>query len=312
MLSLFKQKILTGIEISDSAVYAVQIEKEKEGWRLLQCESERFPEETLQLAYKTKNIINHSQFLGTVKKVIEQMNCKISYVGLSLPNEIIKVMIQTYEDLPSSNAEIEKMIAWWTGKNFHLPVDFLKISYHLLGPNKEGGTNFLVFLSIRDVVKEYESSLKELKIDARIIRPAVINQFNFYGSLIPPRGTVAYLGLFENYFIYFVFEDAKLTFCSGVKKGLSDLPLFFENVDRIMHYYLKKNPEKEIERCYIGSQVGLHRELKEVFGNLSDMDIVILDEKQIIRIDADIDDKEENALISPFASAIGAAQSLIQ
>lgn len=312
MISLFKQKILTGIEISGSSVCAAQIQKEKKGWRLLQCRSELFPEDTLQLAYKTKNIINPTQFLGTVKKVMEQMDGKVSYVGLSLPNEIVKVTIQTYEDLPESNAEIEKMIAWWTGKNFHLPVELLKISYHLIGSNKNGSTDLLVSIGIHDIIKEYESNLKELKIDSRITRPAMINQFNFYGSLIPPKGTIAYLGVFENYFIYFVFEDAQLVFCSGVRKGLSDLPLFFENIDRIMHYYLKKNPNKEIEKCYIGSQVGFHRELEEVFGNLSDMDIVMINESQIIQIDDDIDNPEEKKSISPFAAAIGAAQSLNQ
>lgn len=315
MFKLGSPKILTGLDITRTSVKVAQIEKLKNGWKLLRYGSIPIPENTIKLSYKTKNIINMELFHQTIRKSMELLGGGLSIVGLSIPNEIVKSSIHKYGELPKSKAKIGKMVEWGVEKLFSFPVENMKISYHIIGKNQAGESALFVTIGIQDVINEYELSLKELKIDAKIIRPSGVSQLNFYiNNINKPAQTVcvAYIGLFDNFFTLFIFDDAQLIYYCGVKKGSSDIH-FFHNIDMAMQHYLNKNPDKQIEKFFIGSQVGDHQELEDVLDvmrSIINKDIHIIDEKQII--EEDISHSEVKGLknLSSYTSAIGAAQSL--
>jgi hypothetical protein len=222
----------------------------------------------------------------------------------------VKVSIRKYDGLPDSDSETEKMISWSTEKSLHFPEKSTKIAYELIDENEENEKWMLVAIGIKDVIKEYEVHLKELKLIPKVIRPSGINQFNFFSSDMPETGTNAFLGLYENYFTFLVFEDSKLKFFHGFKKGFSDL-YFFKDIDMTMQHFMNAYPDNEVENLYIGTQVAFHKEIEDVFNNLSDTNIVIMDESRQIKTASEKDDKSEREKISYFISAIGAAQSLL-
>ncbi len=304
------QKKLTGIEIHRSGVIASQIEKSKNGWWLANCKQVSFPQDVLKLSYKSKNIIDSDLFLETVEDALVMGEGRISKVGLSIPNEIAKISIQKFDKLPGSKAETEKMIAWSTEKSLRFPGESTKISYSIINEDQDGRKTLLVAIGMQDVIKEYEQSLKELKIDAAVIRPSGINLYNYYSQVLPYQGIVAFIGLYDNFFSFLVFEKGCLVFHHGIRKGISD-PLFFQNIEMAMHYYQDENPEKEIERLYIGSHVALHEELKDSFLHLGNMEITFIDADKCITTDIDFNSLKEKAFLSSFAPAIGAAQSLV-
>ncbi len=71
-----------------------------------------------------------------------------------------------------------------------------------------------------------------------------------------------------------------------------------------MLHYLNENPDKQIEKIFIGSQVGYHQELKDVLRSIINIDTHIIKEN--------ISHSEVKGLknLSSYTSAIGAAQSL--
>lgn len=313
MFKFGSPKILTGLDITRTSVKVAQIEKLKKGWKLLRCGSVPIPENTIRLSYKSKNIINIELFHQTIRESMELLAGEVSIAGLSIPNEIVKSSIHKYGELPKSKAEIGKMVEWGVGKLLPFHVKNMKISYHIIGKNQAGESALFVTIGIQDVINEYELSLKELKIDAKIIRPSGVSQLNFYiNNINKPAQTacVAYIGLFDNFFTLFVFEDAQLIYYCGVKKGFSDIH-FSQNIDMAMLHYLDKNPDKQIEKFFIGSQVGHHQELEDVLRSIIDENIHIEDEKQII--EKAISHSEVKGLknLLPYTSAIGAAQSLV-
>ncbi|MBW1833642.1 MAG: pilus assembly protein PilM [Deltaproteobacteria bacterium] len=312
MFKLGSPKILTGLDITRTSVKVAQIEKLKNGWKLLRYGSIPIPENTIKLSYKSKNIINIELFHQTIRKSMELLAGEVSIAGLSIPNEIVKSSIHKYGELPKSKAEIGKMVEWGVGKLLPFHVKNMKISYHIIGKNQAGESALFVTIGIQDVINEYELSLKELKIDAKIIRPSGVSQLNFYINKLPKTACVAYIGLFDNFFTLFIFDDAQLIYYCGVKKGFSDIH-FFHNIDMAMQHYLNKNPDKQIEKFFIASQVGDHQELEDVLDvmrSIINKDIHIIDEKQII--EEDISHSEVKGLknLSSYTSAIGAAQSL--
>lgn len=302
-------KISTGIEISASGITVAQIEKEKTGWRLLSGSHVLFPEDVLTLSYKEKNIVSEELFCETVQKALKTTSVRVSDIGVSIPNEVVKISIQKFEELPKSKPEIEKMISWEMEKTLHFPMESTKISYHVIDDQKEKDRHLLITAGILDVIKDYEKNLISLKLLPKVVRPAGINQFNFFRPMLPEMEIIAFLGLYENFFTFFVFENSVLTFYHGVKKGFSDLH-FFQDIDMTMQHYFNINPEREIEKLYVGSQVAFHKELKDVFKNLSSMDVSIIEEAQLIRTDMNVDDPKVRTRLSSLSSAIGAAQSL--
>ncbi len=303
-------KKLCGIEISANSISAAKIMKDKLGLRLIAGTTVPLPVETVKLSYQKKNIIDNVLFIETLRSALAKAEIGPGRVGLSVPNEIVKISIQKFEELPSSRRAIEKMIAWHTEKTLHFPSDSTQIAYHHLESGQGDNGLMLVTVAVKSIIQEYELMLKELKLDPVIIQPAGINQFNFYQRALPQNGVVAFLGLYENCFTFFVFEDGCMTFYHTVKRGFSDLH-FFQDVDMTMQHYLNVNPDREIENMYVGSQVAFHRELKDVFRNLSDMDIEIIDEGRLIRTDMNLAKEKERERLSAIVSAIGAAQSLL-
>ena len=79
-----------------------------------------------------------------------------------------------------------------------------------------------------------------------------------------------------------------------------------------MQHFLNAHPDNEVENLYIGTQVAFHKEIEDVFKNLSDINTIIMDESRQIKIASEKDEKSERENISYFISAIGAAQSLLQ
>ncbi|MFH2066786.1 MAG: hypothetical protein ABIK15_16425 [Pseudomonadota bacterium] len=302
-------KIVTGIEISETGITAARVQKEKTGWRLLNGSYVLFPGEVLNLSYKEKNIVSEDLFRETLQKALATTSGRISCLGVSIPNEVVKISIQKFEELPKSKSEVEKMISWEMEKTLHFPRESTKISYHIIDDRKEKDRHLLIAAGILDVIKDYEKSFINLKLMPKMIRPAGINQFNFFRPMLPAEGIIAFLGLYERFFTFFVFENSRLTFYHGIKKGFSDLH-FFQDIDMTMQHYFNINPDREIEKLYIGSQVAFHQELKDVFKNLSHMDVSIIDEGQLIKTDMNLDDPRERIRLSSLSSAIGAAQSL--
>jgi hypothetical protein len=286
-----------------------QVEKSGRAMRLIKSASIPLPEGTIKPSFKSLNVVAPELLLEAVQRLLAEFDGTTRAIGLSLPSEIVRILLRGYPKLPDTRVEIEKLISWSLEKSFHFPIENTKVSYQTTGSDASGATHLLVTLAMRDVIRQYEDLLAQLNIDTRVVRPAGINLYNFFAPSLPPQGNHAFLGLFDNYFCFLVFENARLTFFHGVKRGFSDLQ-FFQDVDLTMQHYLESNPGKRIERLCVGSQVGYHSELNEVLGNLIDIKLNILNEGELIDSDFDMTQPLERLKLSSFASAVGAAQSL--
>jgi hypothetical protein len=302
-------KRFAGMEITSTAIRMALVEKSGRAWRLIRSASIPLPEGTIKPSFKSLNVVDTKLLLEAVQRLLTEFEGATRTIGLSLPSEIVRILLRGYPKLPDSRIEIEKLISWSLEKSFHFPIENTKVSYQVTGNDVSGATHLLVTLAMRDVIRQYEDLLAKLNVDTRVVRPAGVNLYNFFSPGLPQKGTHAFLGLFDNYFSFLVFENARLTFFHGVKRGFSDLQ-FFQDVDLTMQHYLESSPGKRIERLCVGSQVGYHAELKEVLSNLIDIKLQILDEGQLIASDFDLKQPLERLKLSSFASAIGAAQSL--
>lgn len=300
---------VAGLEISEGFVRAAQVLRDKRGWRLIATAEVPFPEETLKLSYKTQNINDPQAFMDAVKEAMNRSGIKAGRVGLSVPNEIAGVLVQRFRELPESRRDTEKMLAWWAKRNLSLPTEGAKISYAQLGENGSGEKTLLVACCSEQVIREYELNLKGLGIDPVVVRPAGVNHFNFYGPHIPPKGTVAFLGLFERFFTFFAIENGTVRFYYGRKTTYADIH-FFQDVEMVMMMYLSEDGPRSFERICFASEIGLDKELQEGLRSLTSTEVVRLDEGEIAGPQEENEGGETPGSLAGFAAAIGAAQSL--
>lgn len=305
----FSNSQFTGIEVTATEVKIARVDRKKAAWRLVEGSRVSLPQGVVRPSFKNLNITNTELFERAVEQAMEGITGRISVAGLSLPSEMIKILIQKYPELPDSKAEIERLVAWGMEKSFHFPVQSAKISFHQLGDDPDGMKSLLLTIGMVDVIQQYETVFQELGIETRIVRPAGINLYHVFREHIPKRGNVAFMGLFDNYFNFMVFDNGQLAFFHGVKRGFSDLQ-FFQDVDMTLKHYLDSNPGKQVRQIRVGTQVGYHQELKEVLNNLIDMEVNILNEGGIILSDYDMSKPVERLELSSFVSAVGAALSL--
>jgi Tfp pilus assembly PilM family ATPase len=303
------QKALTGIEITASSIKVARIVRDKKGWRITGLAGVPLPEETLKLSFKVENVNDPEAFAETIKKGLDMLGGGTSRVGISLPNEVVKVSLQSYSDLPRGREQTEKMIAWWVRGTLPFPVEQAKVAYALLHRSSEGERRVLASIVHRDVVREYELNMRGLKLEPQVIRPSGINQYNFYHERIPRSGLMAFMGLFERYTTLFVYEDGELIFYHGLKKGYSDVH-FFQNIEMMIALYQNENPGKGIDKLFYASQVGFHADLEQGLRSLMATTVSSLPEREMITIDPSLNGKGDQLELYPFAAAIGAAQSL--
>lgn len=303
-------KPYTGLDIDGSFLRMVQIVKEKKGWRLVRYNTVQLPPETLEFSYKDENIITPHVFVQTLEETLTGMSGRVENIGLSLPIESLKIITYKFEGLQhDAKNKIRDLIAWKEKETLPYPVEKARISFYSYAPKSVEERLYLAAIGYTDIIRDFELNIKHLKLNPRVIRPAVINQFNFYMQELNETGITAFLGLFDNYFSFFVFNDDQLIFYRGKRKPVSYIH-FMQEIDMTIELFQSEYPGKDIERLALGRRLASHYNMDTEFDNYPDMDINLIDEDSLISLDEGIMEDNTELDISSYASAVGAAQSL--
>lgn len=306
-------KIYTGLSISPSCVNAVQVQKNKTGWELLRWAHHPFSQDKLRYSFQKTNAPDFKRLATAISDVMEPMDRKSSVIGLALPNEVIKVSIKTYKNLPETDAKIAEMIAWEMEKALQLSPASVRIDHYRPKRPQDASApqrqRLLAAIGVEAVLKEYESLCSELKLETRTVAPAALCQFNFYTHVLPTSGVIAFSGLFENFFTLFIIENGQLKFYQGIKKR-PDRNYYLKDIHRALQFYSQENNDKRIETLYIGSQIGDRAKLKPLFNRLENIKNDIPDESRLIDLNTHCQQLDKKLGLNNFSTAIGAAQSL--
>lgn len=301
-------KPYTGLDIDGSSLKMVQIIKEKRGWRLIRRKTVELPPETVEVSYKDENIIAPHAFTKALEEVLLGMSGHVNTIGLSLPIESLKIIAYKFESLQDTKNKIRDLIAWKEKETLPYPVEKATISFYSFSPKSMEERVYLTAIGFRNIIRDFEMNIQHLKLNPKIIRPAVINQINFYMHNRRATGITAFLGVFQNYFSLFVFDNAQLIFYRGKRRPASYIH-FMQEIDMTIELFQGEYPGIDIERLFIGRQLVSTYNIDTEFDNYPEMEINLIDENKIITLDETVNANDKD-LISSYAPAIGAAQSL--
>lgn len=116
---------------------------------------ETLPPGTLVPSPVDTNIANPAALKAAFASAASQVHAKGEDVALLVPDPVIRVFVQHFEQFPRSTQEAEPILRWKLKKSVPFDVDETVISY-MRQPAREGGIDVVTALARQRIVQEYE------------------------------------------------------------------------------------------------------------------------------------------------------------
>jgi hypothetical protein len=116
---------------------------------------ESLPEGALMPSAVETNIVNAGAVKGVIAGLLSQLRAKDEEVALLVPDPVIRVFVQHFDQFPRSPQEAEPMLRWKLKKSVPFEADETVISYMRQAPREEG-VDVVTALARLRIVREYE------------------------------------------------------------------------------------------------------------------------------------------------------------
>ncbi len=102
------------------------------------------------------NVVNSAVVKSAVANVCDRLRARDEDVAMILPDTVIRVFVQHFEEFPRSAAEAVPMLRWKLKKSVPFESDETLISYMRQAP-REAGVDVVTALARLRIIREYES-----------------------------------------------------------------------------------------------------------------------------------------------------------
>ncbi len=117
---------------------------------------EDLPEGALLPSAVETNIVNPIAVKSAIAGVMSRLRAKDEEVALLVPDPVIRVFVQHFDQFPRSPQEAEPMLRWKLKKSVPFEADETMISYMRQAP-REDGVDVVTALARLRIVREYEA-----------------------------------------------------------------------------------------------------------------------------------------------------------
>lgn len=114
------------------------------------------------------NILNASALKAAMTSVCSRLRAKDESLALILPDPVIRVFVQHFDEFPRSKEEAEPMLRWKLKKSVPFEVDETLISF-MRQPARETGVDVVTALARLRIVREYESLAETAGLHAGVV-----------------------------------------------------------------------------------------------------------------------------------------------
>ena len=114
------------------------------------------------------NIVNVDAVRTAMSNVCRQLHANDEDVAMLLPDPVIRVFVQHFDEFPRSPQEALPMLRWKLKKSVPFGVDEAVLSYMRQAP-REGGVDVLTAFARLRVVREYEELAESVGLRAGVI-----------------------------------------------------------------------------------------------------------------------------------------------
>jgi type IV pilus assembly protein PilM len=171
----FVRKVALWLEAQPHPPIAIEISPERiSGARFTRTGSldgfavEALPPGAISPSAVESNIVNASAVRTAMEGVCERLHAKNEDAALLLPDPVIRVFVQHFDQFPRSVKEAIPMLRWKLKKSVPFEVDETLISYMRQAP-REGGVDVVTALGRLRIVREYEAAAEQSGLTAGVV-----------------------------------------------------------------------------------------------------------------------------------------------
>jgi type IV pilus assembly protein PilM len=114
------------------------------------------------------NIVNQAAVRAAMQAICDRLRAKNEVTALLLPDTVVRVFVQHFEQFPRSAKEAIPMLRWKLKKSVPFEVDETLISYMRQAP-REGGVDVVTALGRLRIVREYESAAEQAGLQPGVV-----------------------------------------------------------------------------------------------------------------------------------------------
>jgi type IV pilus assembly protein PilM len=129
---------------------------------------ETLPKGTLIPSAIEPNLGNPAAVKAAVTRICQELDAKEEDAAVLVPDPVIRVFVQHFEDFPRSSEEVIPMLRWKLKKSVPFEVDETLLSYMRQAPRTDGVDVVTAIARLR-IIKEYETLLEGVSL-----RPGVV------------------------------------------------------------------------------------------------------------------------------------------
>jgi type IV pilus assembly protein PilM len=130
--------------------------------------AETLPKGALVPSAIEPNVVDPGVVKAAVASVCRELDTKEEDAAVLVPDPVIRVFVQHFEDFPRSSEEVIPMLRWKLKKSVPFEVDETLLSYMRQAPRTDGVDVVTAIARLR-IIKEYEALLEEVSL-----RPGVV------------------------------------------------------------------------------------------------------------------------------------------
>jgi len=127
------------------------------------------------------NISDRDAVGRAVTAACQSLGLKPKRIALVIPDVAAKVSLVKFEQTPSRREDLNQLIRWQVKKSTPFPVDDACLTY-TPGARSANGSEFVVVIARREIVREYETVCEQVGIEAGLIDISTIGVINLFLS----------------------------------------------------------------------------------------------------------------------------------
>jgi type IV pilus assembly protein PilM len=142
---------------------------------------EPLPPGTVTPSLTSGNISDPDTVARAVSAACQSLGLKPKRIALVIPDVAAKVSLVKFEQTPSRREDLNQLIRWQIKKSTPFPVDDACLTYST-GARGANGSEFVVVIARREIVREYEAVCERVGIEAGLIDISTFGVINLFLS----------------------------------------------------------------------------------------------------------------------------------
>jgi hypothetical protein len=289
-----------GIDVSEDGLRWVELDSADGDARLSGSTFEPIPAGLVEPSFAKENIKDRELFKKHLLNAIPESKRR-GDIALSLPNQLVRIVMVDFDELPQIRKEAEKLILWRIKKMLPISTEEAHIDY-CVTEKKGEKVQVVAALASKKVIREYEDSLREIGLRPILVDIASLNTLSLFLDGIEGDSLFVDVSGGEAVGIALMADKELIFFRSKDIQG--DIERVGQEIVSTLTYYKTRMPDLHIKRLYLICSQGDYEAIEKGLGNAFEGEIHRLSLTDRLREGLPFDKK------SAFLPAISGAMRL--